>query len=164
MFGDSCFSRQVTDFRKLGTGHRRTKVVVVDQNQEILFVARIVHNRPFTMGKILFDNNKTFDLHSSTVQNRKVSLFLWTEDLERRWLWQCEIAKVCGWMEEAKPEDVIVLADFVAEESGMPKFTHYPDFVILAKLEITRRLRELSFVQLQRLTAMLYPACERIAA
>jgi hypothetical protein len=164
MFDNSCFSGEVADFRKLGTGHKRRKVVVVDQNHRILFLAQVLHNCPVTRGRIVFDNRKSFDLHSGTIGNQKVSLFLWTERLERRWRWQCEIEKAVRWMEGARPEDVIVFADFIAEESGMPKSQHDPLFVILAKLEIEKRLRELGLVQLQRLAAMLYPANKQIAA
>jgi hypothetical protein len=98
------------------------------------------------------------------VESQKVWLFLWTEELERRWLWQCEIEKVSNWLESARPEDVIVFADFVAEESGMPKSEHHPLFVIFARQEIDMRLRELGFVQLQRLTAMLFATGAQIAA
>ena|SRR5579862_5471798 len=164
MFNDFCFSEEVTDCRKLGTGHKRRKVVVVDHSLRILFIAGVLHNWTLTSGKIVFDNRKSFDLNSGTVGNQKVSLFLWTEELERRWLWQREIEKVCGWMESARAEDVIVFADFVAEESGMPKSRHHPLCVILAKLEIEKRLPELGLVQLQRLMAMLYPVNEQIAA
>jgi hypothetical protein len=164
MFDDSCFLNEVTDFRKLGTGHKRKKVFAVDPNRRILFLASVFQNRPFTIGKVRFDNKCSFDLKSRTIGNQKVSLFLHTEELARRWRWQCEIERVNRWMETARAEDVIVFADFVAEESGMPKSGHHPLAVILAKLEIENRLRELGFVQLQRLTAMLYPVCERIAA
>jgi hypothetical protein len=164
MFEDSWFSDEVTDFTKLGTGHRRTKVVVVDQNHRILFIAEVRHNRPLTTGKLSFDNKKRFDLKFRTIEHQKVSLFLWTEKLERRWRWQCEIAKICRWIESARPEDVIVLSEFVAQESGLPKISHLPIFVILAKREIEERLVELSLVQLQRLTELLFSVPERMAA
>jgi hypothetical protein len=164
MFNDSCFSAEVTDFRKLSNGRRRRRVVVVDLDHRILFITRVFQNRPITTGKIRFDNSKSFDLNSRTVENQRVSLFICSEELERRWLWQCEIEKVGRWMESARPEDVIVFADFVAEESGRPKINHYPPLVFLAKLDIRKGLRELGLVQLQRLTAILYPAGERTAA
>jgi hypothetical protein len=83
--------------------------------------------------------------------------------LERRYMWQNEIGGICDWLETAKPEDIIVFADLVAEESGMPKNKHRPWLVIFAKEEIKKRLLELGFVQLQRLAAMLY-AANQIAA
>ncbi len=158
MFYNSCSSGEVTDFRKLGTGHKQTKVVAVDQDHHILFIARVLHNRPMTWVAIYFDNKRRFDLRSRTVGNQKVSLFLWTEEWQRRWLRQCEIEKASHWMEGARPEDVFVFADFVAEESGRPKSEHDPFFVIPEKREIQKRLPELGFVQLRRLTAMLYPS------
>lgn len=164
MFYDSCFSKEVTDFRKLGTGHKRRKVVVADENHRILFIARVLHNRPLTTGRIRFDNGKSFGLRSGTVENKKVSIFFWSEELERRWLRQCEIEKIGRWTESARTEDVIVFADFVAEESGMPKTEHHPLLVIFAKMEIGKRLPELGLVQLQRFAAMLFAANDRIAA
>jgi hypothetical protein len=160
MFCDSCFSEEVTNFHKLGTGHKRQKVVVADENRRILFIARILNNRPLTTRRIRFDNGKGLDLRSSTVGNKKVSIFFWSEELERRWLRQCEIEKIGRWTESARPEDVIVFADFVAEESGMRKTEHHPLFVIFAKVEIEKRLPELGLVQLQRLAGMLYPVSE----
>jgi hypothetical protein len=164
MFNDFCFLEEVTDFCKLGTGHKRRKVVVVDQSRRILFTARVLHNFRLTWRRIIFDNGKSFGVKSGAVENQRVSLFLWTEELERRWQWQCEIEKAIRWMEGARPEDVLAFADVVAEESGMPKSGYDPFLVDFAKLEIEKRLRELGFVQLQRLTAMLYPASEQIAA
>jgi len=165
MFYDSCFSGEITDFRKLGTGHKKAKVVVVDQNYRILFVVSVLQNRRLTTGKVRFDNNRNFDLHSKTVGKQKVSLFLWSEKLERRWLWQCEIEKIGHWLENARPGDVNVLAEFVAQESGLPQSPyHDPMFVSFAKQEIQRQLVELNLVQLQRLAAMLFLVAEKLAA
>ena len=163
MFEDSYFLGEVTDYCTLGTGHKRKKVVVVNQNKRILFIARVLQNRPST-GDLLFDNKRVFHLRSRTLGNQKVSLFLCSEELDRRWLWQCEVEKIDRWLESARAEDVIVLADFVAEESGLPQSKHHPIFVIFAKQEIQKRLRYLGLVQLQRLTAMLFTVAERIAA
>lgn len=55
---------------------------------------------------------------------------------------------------------MIVLAEFVAQESGLSETRHHPDLAILAKVEIEKRLRYLSLVQLQRLTSMLFPTTE----
>jgi len=149
------------------TVHKHKQVVVADQNHWILFIARVLHNRPLTTGFVSFDNKKGVNVRSRTVDNQKVSIFFCAEELERPWRWQCEIERASNSMESARPEDVFVFGDLVAEESGTPKFTHDPFFVICAKQEINKRLRELgllSFMQLQGLTAMLYPADEQIAA
>ncbi len=164
MFSDSCFTNEVTDFRKLRTGKKRLKVVVVDENRHILFIARVFQNRPFTTGKLRFDNQRTFDLQSRTIGKQKVALFLWSEDLERRWLWQCEIENISRWLEVARPEDVIVFGGFISEESGCSQFWNHPCVAILAKKEIVKRLPELGFVQLQRLAGMLYGDPGRMAA
>ena len=164
MFNNSCFSAEVRNLRKVGTGRKRRKIVVVDQGHRILFIAHVLHNFRLTFGQIIFDNKKRFNVKSGTVENQPVSLFLWTETLERRWRWQCEIEKAIRWVEGARPEDVIVFAGIVAEESGMPQSEHHPLFVSVAKLEIENRLPELGFVQLQRLTAMLYPPSGQITA
>jgi hypothetical protein len=163
MFDDSCFSGEVTDFRKFGTGHKRRKVVVVDQNRRILFVARVLQNRP-CIGELRFDNRRVFNLRTQTLGNQKVSLFHCSEELERRWIWQREMDKIERWLESAEPEDVIVLADFVAEESGFPKTKHFPMFVVFAKHEIQKRLKYIGFVQLQKLSGMLLSVPEQIAA
>jgi hypothetical protein len=164
MFDDSCFSGEVTDFRKLGTGHKRKRVFVVDQNRRrILFVTRVLQNRP-CIGELRFENRRVFSLRFQTLGNQKVLLFHWSEELERRWLSQCEMDKIERWLETAEPEDVIVLAEFVAEESGFPKTTHFPIFAAFAKQEIKKRLKYLSFVQLQKLAGMLFSVPEQIAA
>ncbi len=113
MFDDSCFSNEVTDFRKLRTGHARLKVVAADEKRRILFIARILQNRPGTTGKIRFDNNQDFYISSRTVGNQKVSVFLWTQELEFRWVWQNQIDRIHGWLESARPADVIVFGGFV---------------------------------------------------
>lgn len=164
MFDDSCFAKEVTDCRKLRTGHKRLKVVAVDENRKILFIARVFQNRPCTTGSLRFDNGKSFDLQTRTIRNQKVSLFLWTEDLERRWLWQSQIEEIVLWLDRAKPEDVIVCADFVAEESGRPKVRHHPLVVVFAKQQILKQLPELGLVQLQRIAGMLFAGSERMAA
>ena len=163
MFDESCFSGEVTDFRKLGTGHKRNQVVVVDQNRRILFIARVLQNRP-GIGELRFDNGKLLNLRSQTVGNQKVSLFLCSEELERRWFRQLDTDKIERWIEGADPEDVIVLADLVAEETGFPKTKHVALFVVFAKQEIKKRLKDLGFVQLQKMAAMLIPVLERTAA
>src|SRR6266849_2561589 len=113
MFDDSCFLGEVTNFHKLGTGHKQRKFVLADQNRRILLIAKVVSNTPLTTGTTRFENNRTFYHSSRTLENQKVSIFPWTEKLERRWQWQREIEKVGRWMESARPEDVIVLAEFV---------------------------------------------------
>src|SRR5579871_3035917 len=115
MCQDSCFFNEVTDFRKLGTGRKRRKVFVVCENQDILFSARVLHNCPLTTGRLSFDNGKSFDLRSRTCDGKKVSIFLWTEELERLWIWQSTLSRISGWLEEATPEDVIVFGGFVAQ-------------------------------------------------
>jgi hypothetical protein len=164
MFYDSCFVNEVVDFRKLRTGKMRMKVIAVNEKRRILFSARVLQNRPLTNGELLFDNRKIFNLSSRTISGQNVSLFFWTQDLEQRWLWQCKIDEILHWVEIAKPEDVIVCADFVAEESGRPKKKHHPLFVIFAKQQIEKQLPELGLVQLQRLAGMLCTDPERIAA
>ena len=165
MFNDFCFLEEVTNFRKLGTGHKRTNVVAVDRkSHRILFLTSVFQNRPLTTGKVRFENKRTFDLCSRTVGNQEVSLFFWTEKLERRWLWQSEIEKIDRWLESARAEDVTALAEEVAQLSGLPKNKHNPMFACVAKLEIKKQLPELNIVQLQGLTAMLFSVTAKIAA
>lgn len=165
MFKDLCLTEEITDFRKLGTGHKRTKIFVVDlQRDRILFNTSVFQNRPLTTGKVRFRNGRSFDLSSRTVGNQKAALFLWTETLERRWLRQCMIEKIHDWLESAKREDAVVFAELVPEKSGWPKFKHHPDWVMLAIQDIKAQLLELGFLQIQELTAMLFSVPETIAA
>jgi len=164
MFDDSCFSNEVTDFRKLRTGHARLKVVVSDEKRRILFIARVLQNRPGTTGTIRFDNNRDFYISSRSVGNQKVSLFRWTEELEFRWVWQNQIDRIHQWLKTAGPADVIVFGGFVAEESARPHVWNHPSVFLLARQEIVKRLPELGFVQLQRLVGMLYVGSQPIAA
>lgn len=164
MFYDPCFQNEVTEFHKLRTGRKALTVFAVDEKRRILFPARVLHNLRLTTGKVIFDNRKVFDIQSNTIGGKKVSLFLWSEDLERRWLWQCKMDEILHWMESAKPEDVIVCADIVADESGRPRVRHHPLLVAWAKHTIANQLPELGFVQLQRIAEMLYAGVERRAA
>jgi hypothetical protein len=164
MFDDSCFSDEITNFGKLRTGHARLKVVVADEKHQILFIARVFQSRLRTTGTIRFDNNQVFYVSSRTVARRRVSLFLWTEDLEFLWRRQCEVEKISRWLEAARPEDVIVFADFVADESGRTKIKLSPPLAVYAKHQISKRLPELGLVQLQRLAGMLYAVSDQIAA
>jgi hypothetical protein len=156
MFEDSCFSGEVTDYGTPGSGHDRQKVVVADSKNRVLFISRVLQNRPST-GELLFENRKIFYLRSRTLENKNVSLYHWSEELNICWQWQNEREKISRWLETARPEDVIVLADFVAQESGLPETRHHPFLAILAKAEIEKRLRYLSLVQSQRLTSMMFP-------
>lgn len=164
MSQDSCFSDEVTDFRKLGTGRRRRKVFVVDENHHILFPASIVNNRPSTTGRIWFDNKKSFDLRSRTLDGKRVSIFFWTQERERCWIWQSTLSGIYGWLEDASPEDVIVFGGFVAQESGRRQFWNHPSVSVIARKETIEQLKELGYVQVQRLAGMLFPAAERLAA
>ena len=164
MFGNSCVAGEVTDFRKLGTGHKRRKVFVVDQNRWIIFSASVFQNRPRTQGCVLFDNGRKFYVRSRTVDKKEVSLYLWTEELEYQLRWQCEIEKIEGWMESAKAEDVMVLGECVAQESGRSKWLVSPEFECFARPEIKKQLLELGLVQLQKLGGMLFSVTESIAA
>ena len=164
MFDDSCFMNEVTNFRRLRTGRKKLKVVAVDETRKILFVARVFQNRPLTTGKLRFDNRKSFDLQTRTMDNQKVSLFLWNEELERRWQWQHLMEKIRCWLEKAKPEDVVVFGSFVGEESGRRMICDHPLVYVAAINEIMRRLPELGVVQLQRLAGMLYVGSDKIAA
>jgi len=159
MFEDSCFSEEVADYGKLGTGHTRLKIVVA-YKRRILFISRVLQNRP-SIGELRFENGKTLCLKSRTLETRNVSVHVWSEELQMCWWWQTEQEKIQHLLESARPEDVIALAGFVAQESGLPKSEYDPVFACLAKLEIQNRLRYLSLVQLQRLTAMLLEATER---
>ena len=162
MFEDS-FSEEITDYRKLRTGHKRLWVVVVDQKRWILFVARVLHNRPLTTGRVRFDNGKSFQIRTRTVEKQKVALFLWTEELERRWIWQNLTDKIRAWLENARPEDVIVVSALVGEESGRTMFWNHVLGYVPAKQEIMARLSELGLVQLQGIAGMLYPESEKIS-
>jgi hypothetical protein len=164
MFDDSCFTQEVIDFRKLRTGHKQLKVFAVDENRKILFVAKVFQNRPLTTGKLRFDNGKSFDLQSRMIGNQKVSLFRWSEELERRLRWQNLMEEIRFWLEKAKPEDVVVFGDFVGQEAGRRMLWNHPSAPGLAKEEIMKRLQELGFVQLQRLAGMLYVGSDRVAA
>jgi hypothetical protein len=99
MFQNSCFLNEVTDFRKLGTGRKRTKVFVVSESHEILFSV-----------------------------------------------------------------SVIAFGSFVAQESGRHHFWNHPSVSVVAKKEIGEQLKELGFMQVQRLSGMLFPLSETVAA
>ena len=101
--------------------HKKEKFVAIDENRRILFIARVLHNRQVTEGKVYFDNGRIFNVPSETVGKRKVSLFPYTEEWGRRWLQQCKIDRIGNFLETAKTEEVFIVADFVAEESGREK-------------------------------------------
>lgn len=135
--------------------------VVADQKRRILFVARVWQNRRITSGTIRFDNGKTLYLSSQTLEGRKVSVFLWTEELERRWIWQSLNDKIRNWLENARPEDIIVVSGIVAQESGRAMRWNHPMCGSLAVQEIVDRLCELGLFQLQRITDVPYAGSKK---
>ena len=163
MFAGFTLLEEVLDYATLGTGYSRQKVVVVDQNMRLLFISRVSQNHP-SKGKLIFENRKVFQLHSRTLEKQNVSLYRWSQECQICIRWQLKKDQIERWLENARAEDVFVLAGFVAKESGLPETKHHPALVNLARLEIQDRLRYLSPVQLQGLTGMLFPVPERIAA
>jgi hypothetical protein len=75
MFDVFPLSEEVTDCRNLGNGHNRNKVVVLDQNRRILFIARVLQNRP-SNGVLIFENRKVVDLHSRTLNGQKIVFYI----------------------------------------------------------------------------------------
>lgn len=112
----------------------------------------------------MFENRKVFHLHSRTLAKQNVSLYRWSQEWQICFRWQLKIGRIERWLENARAEDVSVLADFVAKESGLPEIKHHPALLNLTRLEIQRRLRFIGPVQLQGLIGMLFPVHEKIAA
>ena len=163
MFNNSCLSKEITDFRTLGTGHKRKKIVIVDQ-QGCISITRVLHNFSCTKGRIVFENGRSFNLKARTLGGQRVSLFFWTEEWQYQWHRQCEIEKVRPFIETTRPEDLQIFADIVSELSEMERISVDPSFPSLAESKIIEGLWRLSLQQLRNLTALLYLADEEIAA
>ena len=148
----------------LGDGHRREKVVVVDQDRILFIITRVQNNRPRTMGRVILENGASFNLKNKTVKGQRVSLFLWTEEWEFRWRLQCEVEAVVSWIRSANPEEVIALHHLAAQLAGMEIIYFDPFLACVAEQQIVEALWRLGLVQLQGVTAMLRPDLERMAA
>src|SRR2546428_4713836 len=92
--------KPITNFRQLGTGRTKHKVVVVNEDGRIIFTARVRRNHP-SIREVEFDNRKTFYMDSQNVDGQKVHLFLWSELLEDSWCKQCEVDTIESWMKNS---------------------------------------------------------------
>ena len=79
-----CPLTPITDFRKLGTGRKRNKVVVANADGRILFISEVRHNHP-CHGEVGFGNRQTFYMDSQSVDGKKVYLSLLSESLQHIW-------------------------------------------------------------------------------
>lgn len=166
MFENPCFSGEITNFYALKTGRTKNtkkKIVVASQKKLILFIARVLQNHPST-GRLTFDNGKVFNLRDQTLENEKVSLFLWTEDLQRQFFRQSAREQIEQWMEGAGPEDVVALAGCISFVGGFPQFNPHPVYASYAKQYIKKRLLELDLVHLRQVKGALFIGFEQVAA
>lgn len=163
MFENSCLAGRDVPFHELGTGRMKKKVVVVNQDGRILFTARILKNHPST-GILLFDNRKILKLRTGSLGNEKVRIFFWTEVLDRRLIWQTSIEEIEGWMESARPEDIVAFSGCVAHFAGYPEAKWSFAWVYFAKQQIRERLRKLDFLHIQQLRAIVFCEPQRMAA
>src|SRR5207244_284787 len=95
-----CTLVPVTDFRKLGTGRKRNKVVVVNGEGRILFISEVRRNHDCHR-EVGFGNRKTFYMDSQNIDGQRVYLFLWTEGLQDAWCKQSEVDAIEEWMKVA---------------------------------------------------------------
>jgi hypothetical protein len=146
----------ITDFRKLGTGHKRRTFVAVTADYRILFIARILHNNLQTSRTVTFDNRKVFHTDTETINVQKVRLFSPCGALREEWARQNESDRIAEWMQSAAPQDVFTFLDCVAMERELtqPKYSH--EFMReIAKKEIRAHLEFLSLPELRRLTSII---------
>src|SRR5688572_18242379 len=59
----------ITNYKKLGTGRQRRRVVAVNEEGRLLFIAPVLHNcNP--RGEIVFDDPRTFDPRTQTMYTK----------------------------------------------------------------------------------------------
>ena len=113
--------KSVQNFRELGTGRKSRKVIVGDSDDArtstFSFVAHIRHNWP-SWNQVIFTNGEVFHISSQTIRGKCVCVFFWNELTEDLWLRQVERKRLFEWLETARPEDVLALADLLDERSG----------------------------------------------
>jgi hypothetical protein len=144
----------ITDFRKLGTGRKRNKVVVVSGEKRILFISEVRRNHDCHR-EVGFGNRKTFYMDSQTVDGQKVELFLWTERLQDEWCKQSEIDSIDEWMKVMFSRHIFALLECVGDERGIATRKYKGKiFKETAKWEIRRHLEFLSLVELRRITGL----------
>ena len=146
----------MTDFHKLGTGHKKRTFVAVTEEFRILFVARLLHNTIQTSKTVKFENGKVFHTDTETIGGRKIYLFAPSEILMEEWNRQNESDRVEEWMKDAVPHDIFAFLDCVAVERqvAQPKYRH--EFMRkVAKNEICQHLQFLSLPELRRLTSVI---------
>jgi len=113
--------KSVQNFSKLGTGRQGRKVIIGDSDDArtstFTFVANIRHKWP-SSDRVIFSNGEVFYISSQTIRGKRVYLFFWNELTENLWFQQVERTRLFEWLETARPEDVLALADLLNERSG----------------------------------------------
>lgn len=146
----------ITDFQKLGTGHKKRTFVAVTEEFRILFVARLLHNNIQTSKTVKFENGQLFHTDTGTVAGRKIYFFAPSEILMEEWNRQNESDRIEEWMKDAVPQDIFAFLDCVAAERQVAQPKHRHEFMReVAKNEIRQHLQFLSLTELRRLTSII---------
>ena len=147
--------KPITNFRQLGTGRTKHKVVVVNEDGRIIFTARVRRNHP-SIREVEFDNRKTFYMDSQNIDGQRVYLFLCTERLQDVWCKQSEVDAIEEWMKVASSKHIFAFLECVGLEREMLTEKYKGKiFKDIAKWQIRQHLEFLSLVELRRLTALL---------
>lgn len=120
-----------------------------------MFVARVLHNYQKTFGIVQFDNGRTFRTASQSVDDEKVFLYLWSEELQDYWDRQCEVDKIEYWVKAVASRHIFAFLECVGEERGVPvaKYRH-KSLRGFALHDIRRNLKFLSLAGLRRLRSL----------
>jgi hypothetical protein len=152
----------ITDFRELGTGHKRERVYAINEKGRIRSNARVLHNNCRSRKTVEFDNGKLFDTISEKMDGEKVSLCFPTEKLDEKWEKQRKLEAIVKWIDEKLPPDTFALLDCVAiiRELPEPKYWRFPPnrhewLCSYAKKRIRHDLEDLNLRELRRLTGIL---------
>lgn len=156
--------KPITNFRELGTGRNRNKVVVANADGRILFISEVRRNHDCRR-EVGFSNRQTFYMDSQNIDGTRVYLYLWTERLQDAWCKQSEVDSIEEWMKVASSRNIFALLECVGFERAI--VTHrYKDkiFKETAKWEIRQHLEFLSLVELRRVTGLFVNSDFRKAA
>ncbi len=146
----------------LGTGRDFRRVLIGSTNDArtatFYFVGNISNNWP-SWNKIFVKVEnyiKTFDIANRTINGRPAFFFFLNELTEDLWRRQNERQKLLNWIETARPQDFIAIAELILEQTGAEyQLCKYPGFEKVNLGRIRIEIRKLAVPTLRRLNSLI---------
>ena len=154
------YCKCVSDYRVLGSGRKRKKVLVGDSDDartaNFWFVTNVHQNRP-ACREVVFANGEVFRTTTKAVHGKRAYIFLCNELVDHLHLLQVERAKLLAWLETAPLSVEMAMADLIVEETGCEyRIDDSPlDFECRGRAPLLLEITKLTMPQLRRLTSLI---------